>query len=235
MTRRDTIIVAVLLNTGLLALLLMFSIQTSDEPEIKKIEKSHPVLGAATTVESNTSAPIEILSYNEEGMQQEISIIENADSNVPVEIEKTNSFPFESKVVTEENSKEIADQSSEKVVQITVKKGDSLDKIARANGTTVASIKKLNHLSSEKLSIGQVLKVQVSQKNIEPAKPAKVASQKEPPMVKSEPKYYVIKSGDNPWKIAKQFNVKFEDLLRLNQLDEDRAKNLKVGDKIRVQ
>ena len=43
-----------------------------------------------------------------------------------------------------------------------------------------------------------------------------------------------MKKGDNPWKIAKQFNVRFEDLLKMNNLDEERARNMKIGDKIRV-
>jgi peptidoglycan endopeptidase LytF len=46
--------------------------------------------------------------------------------------------------------------------------------------------------------------------------------------------YYVVKSGDSPWKIAKQFNVKPEDILQLNHLDEEKARNLKIGDRIRI-
>jgi LysM repeat protein len=50
----------------------------------------------------------------------------------------------------------------------------------------------------------------------------------------SQPEYYVIKSGDNPWTIARKFHIKFEDLLRLNNLDEEKAKNLKIGQKLRI-
>jgi LysM repeat protein len=46
--------------------------------------------------------------------------------------------------------------------------------------------------------------------------------------------YYTIKGGDNPWKIAKQYGVNVDDLLKLNGLNDERAKNLKPGDKIRV-
>lgn len=49
-----------------------------------------------------------------------------------------------------------------------------------------------------------------------------------------QPEYYVIKSGDNPWTIARKFHIKFEDLLRLNNLDEEKAKNLKIGQKLRI-
>lgn len=46
--------------------------------------------------------------------------------------------------------------------------------------------------------------------------------------------YYIVKGGDNPWKIAKQFQVNFDDILRLNNLDEEKARNMKIGDRIRV-
>jgi gametolysin len=41
----------------------------------------------------------------------------------------------------------------------TVKKGDTLYSIAKANNTTVTSIKQLNNLTSDTLSIGQQLKI----------------------------------------------------------------------------
>ncbi len=40
-----------------------------------------------------------------------------------------------------------------------VKKGDTLDKIARANGTNVATLRRLNGIKNDKLSIGQKLKL----------------------------------------------------------------------------
>jgi LysM repeat protein len=49
-----------------------------------------------------------------------------------------------------------------------------------------------------------------------------------------EPEYYIVKSGDNPWTIARKFHIKFEDLLRLNNLDQEKAKNLKIGQKLRI-
>ena len=57
---------------------------------------------------------------------------------------------------------------------------------------------------------------------------------KKEPKAADEPVYYVIKSGDNPWKIARQFGVKYDEILRLNQLDEEKARNLKIGDRVRV-
>ena len=46
--------------------------------------------------------------------------------------------------------------------------------------------------------------------------------------------FYVVKAGDNPWKIAKRFHISFEKLLQLNNLDEVKARNLKVGSRLRI-
>ncbi len=55
----------------------------------------------------------------------------------------------------------------------------------------------------------------------------------EVPTVPQE-EWYVMKSGDNPWKVAKTHKIKFDDLLKLNGLNEERARNLKPGDRIRI-
>lgn len=46
--------------------------------------------------------------------------------------------------------------------------------------------------------------------------------------------YYTVKAGDNPWKIAKKFHISFEKLLQLNHLDEAKARNLKIGQKLKI-
>jgi LysM repeat protein len=113
-------------------------------------------------------------------------------------------------------------------VEVTVKRGDSLDKISRANGTTVKAIMQANRLASPRIDVGQILKIPTSQsKETALAEPSsKQQSQ--------EVEYYTLKSGDNPWKVAKQFKVRFDQLLELNGLDEDKARNLKPGDTLRV-
>lgn len=51
----------------------------------------------------------------------------------------------------------VADASGAKTYR--VKSGDSLEKIARANGVTTTAIKELNNLSNDRINIGQVLKL----------------------------------------------------------------------------
>ena len=87
----------------------------------------------------------------------------------------------------------------------TVKSGDSLWSIARKYDTTVDILKNLNNLSSNTLSIGQVLNVPSSTlgENI-----------------------YTVKSGDSLWKIANEYNTTVARLKELNNLS---SNNLSVG------
>ena len=51
---------------------------------------------------------------------------------------------------------------------------------------------------------------------------------------KADEEWYTVKSGDNPWKIAKSEKIDYDDILKLNQMTESKAKNLKPGDRIRI-
>ena len=78
-----------------------------------------------------------------------------------------------------------------------VKSGDSLYKIAQNNGTTVDEIKKLNNLTTNILSIGQVLKI---------------------PTQTSNANTYIVKSGDSLYKIAQNYGTTVDAIKRLNNL-----------------
>ena len=89
----------------------------------------------------------------------------------------------------------------------TVKSGDTLYAIANKYGLTVDKLKSLNNLTSNTLSIGQVLKV-------------------------SEPldtNTYIVKSGDSLYKIANQYNITVDELKRLNNLS---SNLLSIGQKL---
>lgn len=80
----------------------------------------------------------------------------------------------------------------------TVKRGDSLYEIARANNTTVSELMSLNNLSSTLLSIGQVLKL--------PGTPT------------SNSDTYTVKRGDSLYSIARINNTTVSELMSLNNL-----------------
>lgn len=121
--------------------------------------------------------------------------------------------------------------------EVVIKRGDALDKLARQFGVPVKEIKRINQLTSDRLSVGQLLMLPKSPTSDTKA-PSVAATEKvvAPPLPASsqEVRVYVMKSGDNPWKIARAHKMKLEDLLELNGWTEESTRNLKPGDTIRV-
>lgn len=91
-----------------------------------------------------------------------------------------------------------------------VKKGDSLWSIASKNNTTVDNIKKLNNLSSNNLSVGQVLKLSYDAKK-EDIKESNI---------------YTVKKGDSLWLIANKYGTTVDELKSANKL---KSNTLSIG------
>lgn len=91
-----------------------------------------------------------------------------------------------------------------------VKKGDSLWSIASKNNTTVDNIKKLNNLSSNNLSVGQVLKLSYDTGN-EDIKESNI---------------YTVKKGDSLWLIANKYGTTVDELKNENNL---KSNTLSIG------
>ncbi|MEX6504379.1 lytic transglycosylase domain-containing protein [Pseudomonas zhanjiangensis] len=105
--------------------------------------------------------------------------------------------------------------------QYRVRAGDSLNAIANRYHLTVATLKDINRLSGNHLSIGQVLSI--------PAQPGKQAQE---PLfqrlagAEATPRRYRVKHGDNLWQIAKAHRVSVKDVRRWNGL---KGNTLRVG------
>ncbi|SPN74012.1 D-gamma-glutamyl-meso-diaminopimelic acid endopeptidase CwlS precursor,membrane-bound lytic murein transglycosylase D,stage VI sporulation protein D,LysM domain [Chlamydia serpentis] len=109
---------------------------------------------------------------------------------------------------------------------VVVKKGDFLERIAKANHTTVAKLMQINDLTTTQLKIGQVIKVPILQE---------IGSQKNSQMnVSNSENYYTVQEGDSPWTIALRNHIRLDDLLKMNDLDEYKARRLKPGDQLRI-
>lgn len=91
-----------------------------------------------------------------------------------------------------------------------VKKGDNLWSIASKNNTTVDNIKKLNNLSSNNLSVGQVLKLSYDTGN-EDIKESNI---------------YTVKKGDSLWLIANKYGTTVDELKIANNL---KSNTLSIG------
>ncbi|MBR1376411.1 MAG: LysM peptidoglycan-binding domain-containing protein [Bacilli bacterium] len=89
-----------------------------------------------------------------------------------------------------------------------VKKGDTLYSIAKNNNTDVNTLKSLNNLTSNTVSIGQVLTL-----------PGAV-------VIPSTENQYVVKRGDALYSIARKYGISVNDLLTYNNLT---SNSLSVG------
>jgi len=246
MNRRDTIIIAVLLNAGLLAILFVMAINNDDyssdtsklivdvteQPSsLRDVAKVPPASSIADAGQTGDEIDNALKQYAENPQLILVDEEHEPIDKEPIELPPTIT------TTPPQNPEPPPSTKTPQYVDVTVKKGDALERIARANNTTVEAIKKANNLTTNRLNVGQVLKVPVGTKKSQvPVAEKSPDSSTEIQAVASsaEPELYTIKSGDNPWKIAKQFHVKFDDLLKMNDLDEEKARNLKVGDKIRV-
>ena len=96
-----------------------------------------------------------------------------------------------------------------------VKKGDSLWSIARANGLTVDELKSLNNLSGNVLHVGDTLLISSADSTGDDG----------------NDNYYVVKSGDTLWSIARKYNLSVNELKAVNNLS---SNALSVGQRLIV-
>lgn len=94
-------------------------------------------------------------------------------------------------------------------IEYTVKQGDNLYAIARTYGTTQQEIMNLNNLTSNLLSIGQVLKIPTSSEEIN----------------------YVVKNGDNLYSIARAYGTTVSDIMNKNNLT---STTLQIGQVLKI-
>lgn len=103
----------------------------------------------------------------------------------------------------------IGQKPSDDPVYVVVR-GDILSRIARRNGTTVARLKKINDLSSDRIYVGQKLRLREAKRTV-----------------------HIVERGDALWEIARAYGMSVKELKRLNNLKSDRiyvGQELKLSD-----
>ena len=111
-------------------------------------------------------------------------------------------------------------------VMYTVKAGDSLYSIAQQYNTTVDKIKSDNKLTSNTLSIGQVL--MIADKTTD-ATVEECFGEDE--VLEEDYVIYVVKPGDNLYSIARKYDTTVSELKRLNNLT---SNNVSVGQELKI-
>lgn len=110
-----------------------------------------------------------------------------------------------------------------------VKSGDSLWGIAKKYGTSVDKLIALNNLKSERLQIGDKLRLPSATSEISSASTRNPVSRGSNRSIST--KEYVVQKGDSLWSIARRCGTTVQELMRLNGLQSDK---LKPGDKLVV-
>ena len=105
----------------------------------------------------------------------------------------------------------IKDSSNNGKTTYTVQKGDSLWVIANKYGITTEELKSYNNLTSNLLSIGQVLKIPQGKTSTE--------------------NIYTVKKGDSLWTIANRYNTTVEKIKVLNKLTNNL---LSIGQQLKI-
>ncbi|MFZ9838107.1 MAG: LysM peptidoglycan-binding domain-containing protein, partial [Opitutaceae bacterium] len=105
-----------------------------------------------------------------------------------------------------------------------VVKGDTLGKIAKANGVTAAALAKANGIDGTMIRIGQKLKIpEVAGAGTEAkpmAAPAQAVVAAAAQQASSPAGTYTVAAGDTLAKIAKKFGTKAETLAKLNSISD---------------
>ena len=220
MNRKDTILVAVLINAGVLVVLFTSALKNKHTDQ--SLDKESEVMFVP-------EARLEPLSIMKDEIDLAIEQVkkDKAQEAILAQSPEGVSGPLTAVVVQTPVSSEPS------FMDVSVKKGDFLAKIAKRHQVTVEAIMKANHLKNTNLRIGQVLKIPQVQGilSVTESAPAEKTQKVE---TKPALKYYVIRAGDNPWVIAQKHKMKVDELLKLNHLTPEKAKQLKVGDKLKV-
>lgn len=249
-------IVAVLVNAGLLIVLFASAIKSGPSSEL--VSTFPPVaeqpVDIAFKKESRGSGADEVdLALNQFSKPPAVATLPPPEQPLAPPAPAPSSFADDLKSIAQ--SETVSQPPSEKpfaqtlitpiapqaktapdFTEVKVKKGDVLEKIARQHHSTVAEVMKVNKLTTTNLRIGQVLKIPNKTMNkVETSSIAFSTPSVSSAESASGAKYYTVKKGDSPWTIAVKNHIKVEHLLKLNSLSEEQARRLKPGDQLRIQ
>lgn len=207
MSKKDIILVAVLVNMVLLVFLFLGAIKTPQAVEVAKDSTELPPMHAELSPSTSAIDQVDHL------LSQYMATQENA--------------PKEPELPSLVNVEPPSVNSCSELGEFRIQAGDTLDSLARQHKTSVAEIRRLNQLQEDTLYPGQIVYLPKIQTSI---------LDEEPPATQAKSaKYYIVKAGDNPWTIAKKNNIKVSDLLRINGLNEQKATKLQPGDRLRIE
>ena len=231
MKRKNRFLLGVLVKAGLLVALFVTALTSQEEIAIPP---THEVAGSPALLGQDVAPPlfgdeIDLALRQPVPEQPVLPLPQVLPESKPSEQSIVHALPPLSAEQTPQASPAAAVIAPSSHADVSVKKGDTLEKIAKAHNTTVDEIIKINQLPSSFLRVGQKLKIPREKSLV--VKSAKPVEKKS---VETGPNYYTMKVGDNAWSIAMKNHIKVDELLKLNNLNEEKARKLKPGDRLRI-
>ncbi|HXX63585.1 MAG TPA: LysM peptidoglycan-binding domain-containing protein [Bacteroidota bacterium] len=133
--------------------------------------------------------------------------------------EKINDMTFEQKQASVPKEAEVAEESTADGSQdYTVRKGETLEKIASDHSVSISDLKRWNKLRTSRINAGQELVIHEEGHDAAPPQKSKQASPVKPAKSGEKVVIYTVKRGDTLWDIAKAYNVEPRDLKSWNTI-----------------
>jgi peptidoglycan DL-endopeptidase LytF len=224
---KQTIIITVLANAVLITVLFLSAvtsrenIASNNQAEMSKEIAYTPIYQSNEIANHKIEEKKPVIKEKKDDISKisikEESKIIKSDENVVYKLPQITKKPKVEEPVRQENYKSVS-----------VKRGDSLERIAKRNSVSLSEVLKINNLSSRSV-------LQINQQIMLPNK--KIAQEsKSTKYVKApvDEKYYIVKCGENPWTIAMKHHMKVEELLKLNKLTKEKARRLRPGDRLKI-
>ncbi len=211
-TRRDTIVIAALCNVLILVAVIAIANRTQHQKEevvSHKIQAIEPLQHIEERVSSKKNDPV--LSFSSTQNKVESEPPSYLFDEIDQLLEEYGTLKEEPTFSREPSKKSVSNEASVPVNKNTILKEKKS-----------ASIKNTPSKSSPS--------------NTASPKPSIVPDTKQQKKTTPVPlRTYTVQQGDNPWTIAKKCKISVDTLLRLNHLDEVKAKNLKIGQILIIQ
>ncbi|MFZ1321764.1 MAG: LysM peptidoglycan-binding domain-containing protein [Ignavibacteria bacterium] len=180
--------------------------------ETVEVQKSEQDIARDSFLSSNNPSNVMVTNYTTERSTVNEEQDENTSSYTYSNTENVKA-PEEKKVT--ETKKKTNTKSKDKTTYYTVSEGDNLTDIADDHGVSVNDLKEWNDLDSDKILVGQKLKLQGG------------SSSKS----KSKTSTHTVASGENLTMIADEYNMSVSDLKEINDLNSD---VIMTGQKLKV-
>ena len=256
MSRRDLIIISVLINAGLLIVLFATALKTDSMSEsitsapselsVPKMEKKTKKEKERAIIAAGDEVDQVLKEFAARAMPQQIPTDPGGAKGQ--EIEVTPSF---APIATTQHKKEKRERpasfaeelAAQYPAQVTLPEPAKKRPVRTSGDNAEVRVQKGDYLDKiarrNGTTVSEIMRVNhLTTTNLKIGQILKVPSKKtgvnRSAPAASSPKegYYVVQDGDNPWTIARKNQISVSELLRLNHLDDRSARRLKPGDRL---